>query len=66
MSDMTNAQRLARWGCAHCCRAVLHPTVEERRRGTCLDCHHRQMKGAVEDWRAFEDQHADALKEDDQ
>ena len=28
-------------GCAHCFAAVYDPTDEEKRRGTCQDCHSR-------------------------
>ena len=61
MNDMTNAEALDRHGCAICFKAVYDPTDEEARRGTCQDCHHRQMDAALVDWRAFKDQHAEAL-----
>ena len=48
-------------GCAHCFAAVYHPTAEEKRRGICDDCHLRALKHAHEEWRDFEDQHADVL-----
>lgn len=51
-------------GCAHCFAAVYHPTDEEKRRGTCDDCHARAMDYAVQQWRDFEDQHADVLNQD--
>ena len=51
-------------GCAHCFAAVYHPTTEEERRGTCDDCHLRALKHAHQQWRDFEDQHADVLNQD--
>ena len=49
------------YGCAHCFAAVYHPTAEERRRGTCQDCHRHAMNLAVQELRAFEAAHADVL-----
>ena len=51
-------------GCAHCFAAVYDPTDEEKRRGICNDCHLRAMERAHQEWRDFEDQHADALNQD--
>ena len=51
-------------GCAHCFAAVYDPTDEEKRRGICDDCHRRAMERAHQEWRDFEDQHADGLDQD--
>ena len=48
-------------GCAHCFAAVYHPTSDEKRHGICQDCHSHALRRAHEEWRAFEDQHADVL-----
>lgn len=55
---------IGKWGCANCFAAVYHPTDEEERRGTCQDCHRRAMNHAVQEWRAFEDEHADLLDQE--
>ena len=55
---------IEKYGCAHCFAAVYHPTTEEKRRGTCQDCHARAMDYAVQQWRDFEDEHADVLNQD--
>ena len=52
---------IEKWGCAHCFAAVYSPTDEEKRRGTCTDCHRRAMAHAVRVWRAFEDEHSGTL-----
>ena len=51
-------------GCAYCFAAVYHPTDEEKRRGICNDCHLRDMERAHQEWRDFEDRHADVLDQD--
>ena len=51
-------------GCAHCFGAVYHPTAEEAGTGVCTPCHRRAMGWAVQQWRDFEDQHADVLTQD--
>ena len=52
---------IEKWGCRHCFAAVYSPTGEEKASGTCTSCHRRAMEYAVQQWRAFEDQHADVL-----
>ena len=56
-----NTTDIEKDGCAHCFAAVYHPTDEEKRRGVCEDCRIRARERAVEEWRAFEDRHADVL-----
>lgn len=56
-----NITDIEKHGCAHCFAAVYHPTAEEKRRGVCEDCHRRRINRAVDEWRAFEDKHADTL-----
>lgn len=55
---------IEKWGCDHCFAAVYDPTDEEERDGICDDCHRRRINRAVDEWRTFEDQHADVLNQD--
>ena len=52
------------YGCAHCFAAVYRPTAEEAGAGVCTPCHRRAMDRAAQEWREFEDQHADILNQD--
>ena len=52
---------IEKYGCAHCLAAVYHPTAEEASTGVCTPCHRRAMEYAAQEWRAFEDAHADVL-----
>ena len=48
-------------GCSQCFAAVYQATDEEKRLDICEACLRRARERAVQDWRDFEDLHADVL-----
>ena len=52
-----------RLGCRTCFAALY--TQLERDQDECDDCHRRRISRAVDEWRAFEDKHADVLNRND-